>query len=45
VAETVVELPMVMGEVAAVVREVMLALLTTRLAHVPVATLLFPSPP
>jgi len=45
VADTVVELPTVIGEVAAVVREVMLALLTVRLAQVPVATLLFPSPP
>jgi hypothetical protein len=45
VADTVVELPTVMGEVAAVVRDVMLALLTVRSAQVPVAIVLFPLPP
>jgi hypothetical protein len=44
VAESVVELPTVIGEVAAVVRDEMLALLTVRVVHVPVNTLLLVSP-
>jgi len=44
VADRVVELPIVIGEVAAVVRDVMLILLTVTLAHVPVKTLLLASP-
>jgi hypothetical protein len=46
VAETVVEVPTVMGEVAtAVVSEVMLVGLTVTLAQVPVNGLLLMSPP
>jgi len=44
VAETVVEPPTVIGEVAAEVSDVMLALLTVRLAQVPVNALLLLSP-
>jgi hypothetical protein len=44
VADTVVEPPTVIGEVTAVVRDVILVLLTVRFAHVPVNTLLLTSP-
>jgi hypothetical protein len=44
VAETVVEVPTVMGEVAAVESEVMFVGLTVRLAQVPVNGLLLMSP-
>jgi hypothetical protein len=44
VADRVAELPTVIGEEAAVVREVMLVLLTVTVAHVPVKTLLLASP-
>jgi hypothetical protein len=44
VADTVVELPTVMGEVTAVVSEVMFVVLTVRLAQVPVNGLLLMSP-
>jgi hypothetical protein len=43
-ADTVVELPTVIGEVTAVVRVVMLVLLTVTLAQVPVNGLLLVSP-
>jgi hypothetical protein len=43
-AETVVELPTVIGEVAAVERDAMFCLLTVRLAHVPVNGLLLAFP-
>jgi hypothetical protein len=44
VAETVVELPTVIGDAAAVVSDVMFVLLTVRLAQVPVNGLLLVSP-
>jgi hypothetical protein len=44
VADTVVEPPTVIGEVAAVVRDVMLVLLTVTVAHVPGNELLLVSP-
>jgi hypothetical protein len=44
VAETVVDRPTLIGEVAAVVSDAMLVLLTVRLAHVPVNALLLVSP-
>ncbi len=44
VADRVVALPTVIGEVAAVVSEVMLVLLTVTFAQVPVKALLFTSP-
>jgi hypothetical protein len=44
VEDTVVEPPTVIGEVAAVVRDVMFVLLTVRFAQVPVNTLLLTSP-
>ncbi len=44
VADRVVEVPTLIGDVAAVVSDVMLVLFTVTLAHVPVNTLLFASP-
>ena len=44
VADTVAELPTVMGEVTAVVRDVMFALITVTFAQVPVKALLLTSP-
>jgi len=44
VADAVVELPTVIGEVTAVVSDVMLVLFTVTLAHVPVNALLLVSP-
>jgi hypothetical protein len=45
VADNVVEVPTVMGEVAAVVREVMVAPIKDTIAQVPIKGLLLISPP